>query len=100
MGEIAAGARCRYESRWKGSHRPCTAAQPGNEKREKDTMKNVFAFVSFAAVAVMLTETANAARFKGVVVSKDAKRHALVTASPGAVRTVRAPSRFSRFRVG
>ena len=63
-------------------------------------MKNVFAFIAFAAVAVMLTGTANAASFKGVVVSKDAKRHALVTASPGAVRTVRVQSRFARFHVG
>jgi hypothetical protein len=63
-------------------------------------MKRFFAFVAFAAVAVMLTGTANAASFKGVVVSKDAKRKALVTASPGAVRTVRAPGRFARFHVG
>ena len=63
-------------------------------------MKKVFAFVAFAAVAVMVTGTANAATFKGVVVSKDAKRKALVTASPGSIRTVRAPSRFARVKVG
>ncbi|HMJ00085.1 MAG TPA: hypothetical protein VK488_09650 [Gaiellaceae bacterium] len=63
-------------------------------------MKNVFALIAFTAVAVMLTGTANAASFKGVVVSKDAKRHALVTASPGAVRTVRIQGRFAGFHVG
>jgi hypothetical protein len=63
-------------------------------------MKKVFAFAAFAVVAVILTGTANAASFKGVVVSKDAKRKALVTVSPGAVRTVRVGGRFARYRVG
>jgi hypothetical protein len=63
-------------------------------------MKKVFALAAFVAVAATITGTANAASFKGVVVAKDAKRKALVTVSPGAVRTVRAPSRFARFRVG
>jgi hypothetical protein len=63
-------------------------------------MKRFLAIAAFATAAVMLTGTAGAATFRGVVVSKDAKRKALVTASPGAVRTVRAPGRFARVRVG
>jgi hypothetical protein len=63
-------------------------------------MKRFLAFAAFAAIAATLTGTANAASFKGVVVAKDAKRKALVTASKGAVRTVRAPSRFARVKVG
>lgn len=63
-------------------------------------MKRFLAFAAFAAVAATLTGTANAASFKGVVVAKDAKRKALVTASRGAVRTVRAPARFGRVKVG
>ena len=63
-------------------------------------MKRVFALAAFAAVAATLTGTANAASFKGVVVAKDAKRKALVTASHGALRTVRAPGRYGRFHIG
>ena len=63
-------------------------------------MKRFLAIATFATAAVMLTGTAGAATFKGVVVSKDAKRKALVTASPGAVRTVRAPARFAHVKVG
>ena len=63
-------------------------------------MKKAFAFVAFAAAAAMLTGPADAATFKGVVVAKDAKRKALVTASPRSIRTVRAPSRFAHVKVG
>ena len=60
-------------------------------------MKRLLAFAAFAAVAATLTGTADAARFKGVVVAKDAKRKALVTATAkGAVRTVRT-RRYSSF---
>ena len=63
-------------------------------------MKRFLAFAAFAAVAAILSGTASAASFKGIVVAKDAKRKALVTASPGAVRTVRAPGKYSAFRIG
>jgi hypothetical protein len=63
-------------------------------------MKRLIAFAAFAVVAAMLSGTANAASFKGIVVAKDAKRKALVTASPGAVRTVRAPGKYGAFRIG
>lgn len=63
-------------------------------------MKKSFAFLAVAVVAASLTGTAGAASFKGVVVAKDAKRKTFVTASPGAVRTVRAQGRLGRFRVG
>ena len=63
-------------------------------------MKRFLAFVAFAAVAAALTGTADAARFKGVVVANDAKRKALVTATAkGAVRTVRT-RRYGSFRLG
>jgi hypothetical protein len=63
-------------------------------------MKRFFGLAVFLAVAATLSGTANAASFSGVVVAKDAKRQALVTASKSAVRTVRAPSRFSKVKVG
>lgn len=63
-------------------------------------MKKVFAFVAFAIVAATLSGTASAASFKGVIVAKDAKRKAVVTASAGKVRTVRAKSAFGRLRIG
>ena len=63
-------------------------------------MRRFIAIAACAAVAATLTGTANAASFKGVVVAKDAKRKALVTATPRAVRTVRAPARFARVKVG
>jgi hypothetical protein len=63
-------------------------------------MKRFLAFAAFAAVAATLTGTANAASFRGVVVAKDAKRKALVTAAPGAIRTVRAKGQFGRFKIG
>ncbi|HEY7148723.1 MAG TPA: hypothetical protein VH420_04685 [Gaiellaceae bacterium] len=63
-------------------------------------MKRFLAFAAFAAVAATLSGTADAARFKGVVVAKDAKRKALVTATKsGAVRTVRT-RRYGAFRIG
>jgi hypothetical protein len=62
-------------------------------------MKRFLAFAAFAAVAATLTGTADAARFKGVVVAKDAKRKALVTATTKGVRTVRT-RRFGAFRLG
>jgi hypothetical protein len=63
-------------------------------------MKRFLAFVAFAAVAATFTATADAARFKGVVVAKDAKRKALVTATAkGAIRTVRT-KRYGAFRIG
>src|SRR4029078_448872 len=69
-------------------------------RRKSKPMKRFLAFVAFAAVAAALTGTADAARFKGVVVAKDAKRKALVTAtSKGGVRTVRT-RRYGAFRIG
>lgn len=51
-------------------------------------------------VAAAFNGTADAARWHGVVVAKDAKRKAVVTVSRGSVRTVRAPAKFRRLRVG
>ena len=51
---------------------------------------------AFAAPA-----TAQAVTWKGAVIAKNAKRHALVTTTrSGAVRTVRAPKAFRKARVG
>ncbi len=63
-------------------------------------MKRFFVFGALAVVAVMVTGTASAASFKGTVMAKDAKRKALVVASPSTVRTVRAPRGFAAFHVG
>ena len=63
-------------------------------------MKRLIAFAAFAAVAATLSGTANAASFKGVIVAKDAKRKAVVTASPRGLRTVRLRAQFPRFHVG
>jgi hypothetical protein len=63
-------------------------------------MKRFLAFVAFAVAAAILSGTAGAASFNGIVVAKDAKRKALVTASPGAVRTVRAPGKYGAFKIG
>src|ERR1700693_2891469 len=63
-------------------------------------MKRFLALAAFAVVAATLSGTANAASFKGIVVAKDAKRKALVTASAGAVRTVRASGKYGAFRIG
>src|SRR5438093_5709604 len=98
MGERAGPRCCRYQPCVRGAR--SVQQRPAGQRRERDTMKKVSAFAAFAVVAVILTGTANAASFKGVVVSKDAKRKALVTASPGAVRTVRVGGRFARYRVG
>jgi hypothetical protein len=51
-------------------------------------------------LALALPGLADAARFGGVVVAKDARRQAVVVASPAAVRTVRAGRAFARARVG
>ncbi len=63
-------------------------------------MRRVFAFVAFAIVAAVLSGTASAAGFKGVIVAKDAKRKAVVTASAGKIRTVRAKRAYARLKVG
>ena len=52
------------------------------------------------ALAAILPGAADAARFGGVVVAKDAKRKSVVVASPAAVRTVRAGRAFGRVGVG
>ena len=51
-------------------------------------------------VALALPGAADAARFGGVVVAKDAKRQAVVVASRPSVRTVRTGRAFARLRVG
>jgi hypothetical protein len=51
-------------------------------------------------LSLLLPGAADAARFGGVVVAKDAKRQAVVVASRGSVRTVRAGRSFTRLRVG
>ena len=51
-------------------------------------------------LALALPGFADAARVTGVVVAKDAKRQAVVVASPATVRTVRAGRAFARTRIG
>lgn len=51
-------------------------------------------------LSLVLPGAADAARFGGVVVAKDAKRQAVVVASRASVRTVRAGRAFARLRVG
>src|SRR5207247_4256893 len=63
-------------------------------------VKRIFVFAAFVTVAATLAGTGNAASFSGVVVAKDAKRKAIVTASARAVRTVRAPASFGGVRLG
>jgi Domain of unknown function (DUF5666) len=63
-------------------------------------MKRAIVLVAALLVTAALCGTADAARWNGVVVAKDAKRKAVVTVSRGSVRTVRAPNRFRRLRVG
>ena len=63
-------------------------------------MKRAMVLVAALLVSAALCGTAQAARFSGVIVAKDAKRKAVVTVSRGSVRTVRAPSKFRRLRVG
>jgi len=62
-------------------------------------MKRVLVFV--AAIGLILPAAANAGAFRGVVIAKNAKRNALVTASAnGTVRTVRAPKAFGKVALG
>jgi hypothetical protein len=51
-------------------------------------------------LALALPGAADAARFGGVVVAKDAKRRSVVVASRPSVRTVRAGRAFARLRIG
>ena len=62
-------------------------------------MKRVLVLV--AAIGLILPAAANAGAFRGVVIAKNAKRNALVTAAAnGTVRTVRAPKAFRRIGLG
>jgi hypothetical protein len=62
-------------------------------------MKRVL--VLAAAIGLILPAAANAGAFRGVVIAKNAKRNALVTAAAnGTVRTVRAPRAFRRIGLG
>jgi hypothetical protein len=63
-------------------------------------MKKVLVLAVGVMLAAAFSGTADAARWSGVVVAKDAKRKAVVTVSRGSVRTVRAPAKFRRLRVG
>lgn len=63
-------------------------------------MKKVLVLAAGVVLAAAFNGTADAARWSGVVVAKDAKRKAVVTVSRGSVRTVRAPAKFRRLRVG
>ena len=63
-------------------------------------MKRAFVLAAALVTAAALSGTADAARWNGVIVAKDAKRKAVVTVSRGSARTVRAPSKFRRLRVG
>jgi hypothetical protein len=62
-------------------------------------MKKAFGLGALAVV-LALPGVAEAARFGGVVVAKDAKRQAVVVASKPSVRTVRAGRAFASLRVG
>lgn len=62
-------------------------------------MKRVLVLV--AAIGLILPAAAQAGTFRAVVIAKNAKRHALVTASKnGTVRTVRAPQAFRKIGLG
>ena len=63
-------------------------------------MKRAVVFAAGLVLAAACSGTAEAARWSGVVVAKDAKRKAVVTVSRGSVRTVRAPAKFRHLRVG
>jgi hypothetical protein len=63
-------------------------------------LKKVLVLAAGVIVAAAFNGTADATRWNGVVVAKDAKRKAVVTVSRGSVRTVRAPAKFRRLRVG
>jgi len=63
-------------------------------------MKRVLV-VAVAITGLVLPAAANAGAFQGVVIAKNAKRKAIVTASAnGTVRTVRAPKSFSKIGLG
>src|SRR5438477_3522316 len=60
-----------------------------------------FLVLAVALVGLVLPAAANAGAFQGVVISKNAKRKAVVTASAnGVVRTVRAPKTFRQLGMG
>jgi hypothetical protein len=62
-------------------------------------MKRILVLV--AAIGLILPAAANAGAFQGVVIAKNAKRNAIVTASAnGTVRTVRAPESFRKIGLG
>jgi hypothetical protein len=63
-------------------------------------MKRVTMLVAALVVAAGSAGAADAARFGGVIVAKDAKRKAVVVVSRGSVRTVRTPTKFRHLRVG
>jgi hypothetical protein len=63
-------------------------------------MKKVLVLAAGVILAAAFSGTADAARWSGVIVAKDAKRKAVVTVSRGSVRTLRAPAKFRRLRVG
>jgi hypothetical protein len=63
-------------------------------------MKRAFVLAAVLVIPVALSGTADAARWNGVIVAKDAKRMAVVTVTRGSVRTMRAPSKFRRLCVG
>jgi hypothetical protein len=63
-------------------------------------MKRVLVF-AVAMIGLVLPAAANAGAFQGVVIAKNAKRQAIVTASAnGTVRTVRAPKSFNKIGLG
>src|SRR5437867_6476963 len=63
-------------------------------------MKRVLV-LAVATIGLVLPAAANAGAFQGVVIAKNAKRHAIVTASAnGTVRTVRAPKAFRKIGLG
>jgi hypothetical protein len=64
-------------------------------------MKRALVLAAVWAGIAALPATAEAGAWKGVVISKDAKRHAVVTATRGGtVKTLRAPKLFNRLGVG
>jgi len=63
-------------------------------------MKRVLV-LAVAMIGLVLPAAANAGAFQGVVIAKNAKRKAIVTASAnGTVRTVRAPKSFNKIGLG
>ena len=63
-------------------------------------MKRVLV-LAVATIGLVLPAAANAGAFQGVVIAKNAKRKAIVTASTnGTVRTVRAPKAIRKIRIG